>query len=345
MNSFNVVPLTPEQLPAAARLLAHRHRRDRGHLSMLPARYEQPTELLPWLEGILALPFPAGALAYPAIDPRPAGEREPVAFVLGSAALHGPDEMNSVYLPPRYMRIPFAGSAALPGFEYDAVRALYAAVSPFWVERGIHVHYINVYSHRSVELAAWRSLGFGQQAVWGMMAVPSAPQAAVPVGVTVREAGADDFEDVLRLVMGNNSYHCGAPIWMPSPPETAGRERRHQRNEMSEPGRVAFMAERDGHAFALQTFRDERDDHRLHLPDSRLHLDDGFTESDARGSGAGTALLARGLDLAREKSIAWCTVTWDAPNLSGAAFWQRAGFRPFAYRLARTVDPRITWRT
>jgi GNAT superfamily N-acetyltransferase len=64
---------------------------------------------------------------------------------------------------------------------------------------------------------------------------------------------------------------------------------------------------------------------------------------DARAGGVGSAILAKGVDWARDKGYENIALHFAAANVPGAKFWQSSGFVPVEYGMRRHIDERIAW--
>lgn len=87
----------------------------------------------------------------------------------------------------------------------------------------------------------------------------------------------------------------------------------------------------------------ETGDDGLLVPEKCTNLLVGGTRESFRGKGIGTLLTAHGLYHARKAGCRYCETDWRSTNMLSSRFWPRQGFRPVAYRLARSIDQRAVW--
>jgi GNAT superfamily N-acetyltransferase len=79
------------------------------------------------------------------------------------------------------------------------------------------------------------------------------------------------------------------------------------------------------------------------VPEKTVYLYQGVVSESARRGGLGRAILARGIDWAREQGYEHVALHFASPNVSGARFWQSNGFDPIEHRMSRHIDERIAW--
>jgi GNAT superfamily N-acetyltransferase len=331
--AFTVEPFGRAHVGEAAALLAARHRTDRTREPGLPADGEDPGTAATVVAAIAR--SAAGVVALRG--------RRVVGYILGSTILPVPATRGALYLDPRSALVGYAGHAADPAEDAVAIyRALYAALSPAWVEAGYYVHYVALPASDGAARDAWFSLGFGHDATLAARDT-TAPEAGA-ADVDVRRGTPADLDDVVRMALGLYRHHASAPIYLPYLGEVEPDERSAQAQALVDPECAHWIARRDGRAIGMHVLqppppwlsallRSERSTYLLH----------GYTEAAARGGGVGRALLARSLAWAREAGHAHCLLHFLAANVSGARFWLAAGFRPIELRLRRAVDGRIAW--
>ena len=136
--------------------------------------------------------------------------------------------------------------------------------------------------------------------------------------VTIREATAQDISLILQFIRKKAAFD-GVPHWVEATEERLSAE-------LFGPNPVAFVlfAEIDhrpvGFAIYFRTFSS-------FLARPGIWLDDLFVEQDARGQGAGRALLSHLCGIAHRKGygrIEWVTA---AANAKGLDFYRRLGAR------------------
>jgi GNAT superfamily N-acetyltransferase len=333
---ITTTPFTEVHLDEAAALLADRPQRDRERQPALPAAFSDPATTRPLLAGLLADPTPRGVAALDS-GGRLAG------YLFGGMGLPAPTMRFAGFVRPRFGRIGYADHAARAGEELDVYRALYAALAPGWVERGLFTHYIEASATDEAALAAWFSLGFGQDLALAVRdSGPVAGASDAVTGLEFHQAGPEDMGVVWPLLEALARHHASSPIFLPDLPETHMEQRAYQQHLLEDPAAAHWLAYRDGTAVALQTFMAPNVP-PLALPERSVYLYQGITDAAARGAGVGAALLDRSLAWAREAGYERCLLHFFTANLAGARFWLGQGFQPLSYRLHRQIDERISW--
>jgi GNAT superfamily N-acetyltransferase len=338
------MPLTIESfrdghLDAAGDLLAARHRADRQRQSELPARFEEPEHTRKAVEGALRGRGSQGVVAL--------RDGRVVGYLLGSQALPPPTSVFALFMRPRSIRIGYPGHAVDPDGGIEIYRAMYAALATRWTAAGWFSHYVDLAPGDPIANEAWCSLGFGRDIVAAVRDTGPVEGRSVAAGIEFRQAGTEDIEEVLRLTTALLRYHAGPPIFFPYLPETESEGRGMQHGMLSNPACATWLAYRDGRALAVQTFEPPQDMiNEMQQPDlPSIYLFQGYTETDDRGGGVGTALLSHTMAWARDAGYERCALHFMSANLAGARFWQGHGFRPIEYRMHRHVDERIAWGT
>jgi GNAT superfamily N-acetyltransferase len=328
-----IAPFTGEHLDAAAELLAARHRADLTRQPELSPRFSEATAAREPLLGILDTEGTRGVVAL--------REGRVVGYLLGTAQLPSPTSGRALAVAPRSVSIGYAGHAVEPQDGEEIYRALYAALSEYWVDAGYFTHYAGVPATDRQALDAWFSLGFGQEFGFGVRrTTPLAAERPDP-NIDIRLAGPQDIDLVMRMVDANGAYHARAPMFSPYLPETFLDHRQYHVDLLADPANAVWVAYRDGEPLGLQTFVPSMEGPSN--PERCIHLQNGYTEPAARGSGVASILLAKSLAWAHQAGYEYCTVGWLTTNLLSSRFWQRSGFRPCFYRLCRSVDQRIAW--
>ncbi|GAC1448366.1 MAG: hypothetical protein PVSMB4_05350 [Ktedonobacterales bacterium] len=331
---LDIIPFSGEHLAGAAEILARRHLRDRQREPALPARFEEPANAQVMIAEALAAPGTSGMVALH-------GDRM-LGYLLGTPTLLPPTSALAPFFRPRSMRVSYAGSAAAASDAYAVARALYAALAPHWLAAGCFAHYVQVPATDPETLAAWVSLGFGQD--MGLAIRETRPLDAADPGtdVAVRRAGAADLEVLLLLARELARYESTAPVYFPYLPETEGDTRALYERRLQDPAMVCWLAERAGHVVGMMSFVPPPP----HLPaivtpERTVNLAEASLLPEERGRGVGTALLRHALTWAHDVGYAYCRLSWMTANLLSSRFWLGHGFRPVMYRLSRQVDERV----
>jgi ribosomal protein S18 acetylase RimI-like enzyme len=334
MSRAQVRPFQADDLPAAAALLAARHRAHRLSCPLLSPRYENDSETAAQVAAAFAQQGASGAVAVQG--------RDIVGFVLGAP------KDSPVWGPNVW--VDAAGHAAA---EPELVRDMYGLASARWVQESRTAHYVLVPASDEDLLRAWYRLGFGQQQAhairppgepspseWPTSERPaSGPPAAQPK-VVVRRAQRDDMPALARLEVELPRQHSLAPVFSPSPVPSYEECLAGWEEDFDDPVYTTFVAELEG-AVVGSSIGCPLEIAGGHPPLTRPHhagfLAFAAVFPHARGFGAGRAL--------GEAVIAWtaqagydCVVTdWRVTNLFSSRTWHRLGFKESFLRLHRLV--------
>jgi GNAT superfamily N-acetyltransferase len=328
-----IVPFGPEHLDGAAQLLATRVERDCARIPGFDARFTDPSEARGYLQ---ARRDGGGASGVVALQ-----NGRLVGYLLAHT-----NPSAGMLLPHRtaYTRtFDHAASGDIPAGLYQL---MYATLSPAWLAAGHFCHAVFTPVGDVAARDAWVSLGFGEDLMFGRRAIIPVPDLARPSGLEIRRGGIEDLPDVTRLYDDLFRHHARVPSYLPYLPEYEAERRSEVEAGLADPAIAYWLGCRDGRALGVQVFR------RLGtsmpplvgvVPESAVWLGAAQTEAHARGSGIGSALLARGLAWAQAEGYSVCAVSWSTGNLVADAFWRRHDFQPYLARLVRVVDPRIAW--
>ena len=321
-HSLHVRTLRPDDLPAAARLLADRHRRHRLSEPLLDPAYEDARASLAEVEALLAADRAGGWAAE--------ADGELAGFLVAMARdekLWGPN-----------VWIEAAGHAATgPG----VVRALYAVAAAAWAEERRFNHHVLVPASDTDLVDAWFSLDFGQQHLHGVREVPPKEFGLVPRSeLIVRDARREDLQAMAELALVLPRHMTGAPVFSRLPIQPIDEVRAELESEWDDPAYTNFVAEHDGRvvgnavACALTASS-------MHMPLNRPN-DAGFLGyaavfPAARGLGAGRALGEAILAWSRDAGYASVATDWRSTNIEADRAWRGLGFRPTFRRLHRSI--------
>ncbi|MGE0541063.1 MAG: GNAT family N-acetyltransferase [Dehalococcoidia bacterium] len=332
--SLTVVPFADHHLEAAAVLLASRQRADRTREPDLPARLTESERAREFLDQSWSLPMTEGAAAL--------RDGRMVGYLLGSVVLPEPTSVMALFFAPRAAQIGDAGYAAEPDDTAHIYRQLYTAVAPAWLRAGCFTHYVTVRICDDAAHDAWLSLGFGREMVSGVHDLAPPAQQTDAGDTAIVRAGAEDVEVIAHLFRSNLRYHVRSPIFNTYFEEIEPNLRIDVEHLLADPETSpVWLAQRGVRPVGVINLVPPRP--RMTTPEHAVHLQQGYTEPDVRGSGVATALLAEAFAWARGAGYGRCTINWHTANLAGARFWQRSGFRPVTLGLVRRIDDRIAW--
>lgn len=326
--AFEIIPLTDEMLDQAASLLAARHCQNRLTQPDLPARFEDPAQAGIALAAARQRKFARGVAA---VD----GSKL-VAFLTSDL------DIDSLWGRSAWVRP--AGYATAAGQDPELLRDLYAVLGDQWVQAGCFFHFILVPAGADELARIWFSLSFGIEHVHAIQPLENLSNTApaLPDGALIRPLGPEDgpllaeFSDVIWR------HQVQAPVWAIHLPESSDRQGWAELAE--DPEVVAWLATLDGEPAAVQSYYpSEMGIDMLFVHDRTAHLAAAGTRPWARGRGLMGALTRNGLADRYAKGFSWCETDWRSTNLLSSRYWPRQGFKPAIYRLARRIDPRITW--
>ncbi len=314
---------------ACGRLLAARHRRDRSAEPVLAAQYEDPEV--------------CARLIRDSLDQQAEG-----AVALDGDLLVG----YQLAIPGDDLR----GRHVWSGLEHHAsapdapevVRHLYADLAARWVADGRLHHYTVV---PVGDLDPWLALAFGHEQVHAVGPTNStlteqawhAPGTEGPDRrFSVRLAGPDDLAAVLpvsRLIADSN---IASPAFA-YVDQSFYDDLRPSILETLEDETIGFWIGED--ATGVLGFVAVRPvpstEGTMLKPAGTVELIVAATLAKARGTGIGRTLCERALAESAAQGLEACVIDWRAANLTASVFWPRRGFRAFAYRLHRLIDPRV----
>ena len=316
--TLEIVPLAEEHLPAAAVLLAQRHRRHRAAEPLLPAAYEDPDAAGAEIERLWAADGAAGAAGMR--DGRLAG------YLVGSR------RDDAVWGANGWVE--HAGHAAS---DAEDVRDLYAAVAQEWVDAGRRRHFALAPASDSALVDAWFRLSFGRQQVHAIREVDAA--ATWPANVRTAEPGDVDALVALAPLLPEMQDRAPAFAFRVAD-EDPGELRADIEEEIASDRVGCLVAEAGGRVVGSFIVVPVEMSHSIvtlaRLP-GECYLAWAATEPAVRGTGAGLALMQAADAWAHEAGYSAMSVDWRSANLSASRFWPRRGFRPTFLRLSRTI--------
>lgn len=210
------------------------------------------------------------------------------------------------------------------------------------VRNGFFVHMTHITPGDAATQEAWVALGFGRGNTCAVR--DTAPvEDAVATNIEIHQAGPEDLSVVMGLNDSLYMYHSQSPIFWPFLQEPQPAEREYQRSILSDSANAHFIAYDGGRPIGMQTFMRPGFIPETVEPGGNVYLYQGVVETDVRGGGVGTALLAHSMEWARAQGDQMCTLHFASANPSGAPFWLGHGFVPAEYAMIRHVDERVAW--
>lgn len=326
---MKIVRLSEEMLPEAGLILAQRHAENRRTFPQLPKRFETHPAATKALETAFKKPNSTGFAAFQ--------NGRLLAYLLGESSVQSWGRSGHVYLP---------GYGLQQGQDARILQDLYAHLGEEWIQSGYFHHYTYISAADETLREAWFELGFGKERADALLNLHSAEltEPRLPQGISIRRVGKEDGPHLAALSGNIWQQQCKAPRWHPMTAEDIRRQAPGWAEIAVTPGDVAFLAFEGDQAVASLAFyvEDEKEDDMVIPANCRYMTAAGTTESH-RGRGIGTALTLHGLREIRQNGDAYILTNWQTANLLAARFWPRFGFEPCVFRLARMINPNISW--
>lgn len=335
--TFAISPMSAEHIPESAALLDRWYARTRKRpfaavgtsgASAAAASYDSEERV-------------AKLLAEPGIEAVVArGSRSRLAGYLAVAPTESfGDERPDDHGGPRSALVTHGGHALHSGWEPEAARELYAAVSERLVSRGRLVHHVELPADDTVAMA-WFRLGFGLEQIRGVMPVKgSGRQPRGVEGLSIRRAGPADLAPIGRMAAESTAYRRQASMFQPQSEEVLIQQRTRYAEALADPRCGAWLAMRRGEEAGMILLTPARTG--PFTPEETAELSEAYVEPNARGEGVSRVLLATALAWAYGRGYRQVTAAWPTASPLAAGHWPTLGFTPVTYRLCRVVDPRI----
>lgn len=313
-----IKPFRGEYLEEAGRLFAERIKIERTSSPLLPPRFDDPSAVLPLLEGLAAKS--AGVAA---ID-----NGKLVGFMIGRP-LPSWRGRRSVWVPEW-------AHAEAGEVRAKVFNDMYENVAWEWVRNGCYTHLVSTLAHDEGIVVALFWLGFGLAAVDAMRDLGDVEGPLADVDI--RRADGDDVDIVLPLEHAQERYMATSPIFMPLVELSNKGE---CRASLSDPRVATWVASDHGKAVSRMRIGPASEDAAFIITDERTaSITAAFTEEAVRAQGISAALLRRSLAWAKAEGYVRCAVDFEPENVLGRSFWLKH-FRPVSYSLIRQLDPRI----
>lgn len=324
-----------QHLDIAAKLLADRHARDCARDPRLPITFDEEACRVQ-IEHAFETSGWHGVVA------RSGTGDDVVAFMIMAPQLTEPTNLLASFFPPRGVSLAYSSHAARAGAEYDAYREMFMALADHFVSLGFFDFAVNVSASDSVLLETFSTLGFGRTMACAIRDV--APVARTAAAIEVHQGSAEDIDVIHELSDELTLHHARSPIFNPFIHEADPASIEFQKGLLSDAGANAhWVAYEDGKAIGMNTFMRPFFLAPMTVPDKAVYLFQGIVTQDARAGGVGSAILAKGVDWAREQGYEHVALHFATANVPGAKFWQSSNFTPIDFGMRRHIDERIAW--
>lgn len=319
-----ILPFTAEHVPAAAQLLAERHRRHRVAEPLLSPRFEDPVTAEAEVSAAFKADGASGAVAV--------RDGAVIAYVVGSP------KNESVWGPNIWVES--AGQATGPDdADAEVIRDVYAVAATRWVEAGHTEHYVMTPAHDQRLTTAWFQLGFGHQHTHAVRENAVQP-AAVPGHLEVRPAERQDIPMLARLEVSLPQHQGLSPCFSSGPLGSVEESAAEWEDDWDNPDFPTWVAVHDGEVVGSAVgcaVTKSKPNGGLIAPDNASFLGFAAVLAQARGLGAGRALGETVLHWSGEAGYDCVTTDWRQTNLLSSRAWPALGFRPTFARLHRTI--------
>ncbi|HEY3561277.1 MAG TPA: GNAT family N-acetyltransferase [Kribbella sp.] len=319
MSRHVLRPFEEADLPAAAGLLAQRHRAHRKRHPLLPADYEDEQ---------LAL-----------VEVTAAWETEGAS---GAVLVEGGEVTGYLLAAPKPSRawgpniwVEAAGHAVR---EPEHIRDLYGAAAAQWVDAGRTAHYVLVPDDAEL-IGAWFRLAFGAQHAHAVRPVPTAPPDP-PRDLVVRRATRADIPVLAELDLVLPRHQGESPVFSSAEVPTLAEAVADWEESIDDQDYATFVAAYNGAVVgsSVGCSLDKSSAHNgLAKPDNAGFLGFAAVLPSARGLGAGRALGEAVLQWSAETGYTSVVTDWRVTNLLSSRTWPRLGFRQTFHRLHRLI--------
>lgn len=317
-----ILPFAAEHVPAAAGLLAARHRRHRRTAPLLSPRFEDPAVCEVEVADAWKAEDASGAIA--------TRGGEVVGYLLGApkSASWGPNAW-----------VESAGHALADGEDAEVLRDLYAVAARRWADEGRTAHYVLVPAGEAAVVDAWFRLGFGHQHTHALSANLDRPPRVAP-GLTVRRAERVDIPALAADDLELDRHQRLSPVFAAVTPSTLEEAAAEWEEDWDEPDFHTWVAVHEGrvvgHAVGC-SLEKSSGNAGLVRPDSAGFLGFAAVVPEARGLGAGRALGETVMRWSGEAGFACVATDWRETNLLSSRSWKALGFVPTFLRLHRLL--------
>lgn len=320
-----ILPFAAEHVPAAADLLAARHRRHRRTSPLLSPRFEDPARCEAEVAAAWKAEDASGTVAM--------RDGQLVGYLLGAPR---PDPTWGANL-----WVETAGHALADGEDAEVLRDLYAVAAQRWADEGRTAHYTLVPAGDAAVVDAWFRLGFGHQHTHALTANLDRPP-RIAEGLTIRPAERDDIPALAADDVELDRHQRLAPVFSWATSSTVEQAADEWRDDWDDPDFHTWVAVRDGrvvgHAVGCSLERSSGNA-GLVRPDRAGFLGFAAVLPQARGLGAGRALGETVMRWSGQAGYDCVATDWRETNLLSSRSWKALGFEPTFLRLHRLIGP------
>lgn len=319
--------LARKDIKAMSKLLAHRHQLERSVYNSLNVLFEDEKKIEPLISSFFdeKLSISIGAFE---------GE-ELLGFISST--------IKTDTLFGRCAWVKYDGLALAEDVDPSLYRDLYAHIAEKWLELGCLKHFVIIPAGQSEVVDAWLKSGFAYEQVFGLTSLKSKDVKAVD-DVTIRKANSGD-KDALRSISGNIlSFQAQTPTFAVAMPEMFAELEDGYAGLADDEECHVLLAYKENKflAFTCGYFEGDNSSNMM-IPVKSTELGVAATNDASRNKGIGTLLTEHLFNDAIKAGYENSTTDWRITNLKSSVFWPKMGYKPYAYRMVRTIDDRILW--
>jgi GNAT superfamily N-acetyltransferase len=315
---MEILPFTPQYLPAAAELFVRNFSILRKSVPALPGTLEDAALIAGKINGLLQ--------DHPGIVALENGRL--VGYLTWLVADHFRNtDRRGAYCPE------WAHAAAAEG-QSKVYRALYREAARQWAAQGCQVHAITLLAHDQEALQTWFWSGFGMGTVDAVR--PMQPLAGFSqTQLTIRRAVTADADALESLDREHCHYYTQSPVFMALPKSDDAEEFRMFLAAPKNSVWLALADDRLAGFLRLDGYENDGAD-ALSSPEM-VKISGAFVRPAFRKQGANSAMLAAALQYYADLGMTCCAVDFEAFNPDAAAFWLRH-FQPVCLSVMRIPE-------
>lgn len=319
------IPFTEQHINATAQILVRQNQAMLQQFPLLPERITTFDVARDFLHAILNKPDSHGLVLIE--------NGELTAYMLGS--------YNENPFFGRHCWVPFGGIGLPDNKVTQVFRQIYAATGNQWLQDGVLNHYLVCPDIPDWQQAAF-SLSFGQEQAYAVASLQNPrEEPPIPAGIQIRSVNPDDAEQLFTKGDWIAAHLNKEPVWEPVPQQHLDAILPEYAKLANDDTSTTMVALKDGKiiGYVVLYTVDVGPEYLIGVPNAgefaAAAIDPSF-----RKHGVGKALFTRLINEARRQKYETLFTDWRTTNLVAADYWPRFGFKTFAHRLLRRVNPR-----
>lgn len=322
---MQTIPFSERHITEAAHLLVNQNKHMLRRFPLLPERITGLDAASDFLTSLLQKPDSHGTVIEE--------NGKLTAYMLGS--------YNENPFFGKHCWVPFGGIAIPRRNLMLFFRHLYSATGSQWVRDGVLNHYLVCPDIPAWQQAAF-SLSFGREQAYAVASLQEMlVEPPLPAGIQIRSVLPEDADQLFAKGHWIAAHLNNEPVWEPVPQQHLDAilpEYAKLANDDTSTTMVAVDGDKIVGYVVLYTV-DVGPEHLLGVP-SAGEFAAAAIDPAYRTRGVGRALFSRLINEARQQNYKILITDWRTTNLVAARYWPTFGFKTFAYRLLRRVNPR-----